>query len=1005
MNTFDYEATKAPEFYEENRLPPHSDHTVVSTAGEKLRFDLNGAWYFHYADNPAGVIPDFFKIDFDSRNWVTIPVPSHIQMNGYGKPQYVNYQYPWDGTEDLKTGEVPSKRNPVGSYVRYFELPKQWVGRPVYVSFQGAESGLAVWLNGKYVGYGEDAFTPSEFDLTPYLMEGENKLAVQVFQWTSASWVEDQDFFRFSGLFRDVYLYTIPSAHMWDLKIKTKLDDSFSVGTLDVQVKAEGASCCSYKLFDGDILVTEADGGFDGVILTVDRPKLWSAEKPNLYRLEIVVLDKTGNAAESVTEWVGFRRFEIKDGLMLINGKRILFRGVNRHEFSASTGRCVTEAEMEQDVITMKRNNINAVRTSHYPNQTAFYRLCDRYGLYVIDEMNLEAHGSWSLMDAGKLSPQEHVPGDNLRWSPMMLSRADAMYQRDKNHASVLIWSLGNESFGGETFLEVSSYLKSVDSRPIHYEGVTMDLRHPEISDIFSNMYFSAESIREWLQKDSSKPAISCEFGHAMGNAFGNQKRYIDLVDEVPAYQGGFIWDYIDQAITKKNRYGEEFQAYGGDFDDRPTDYEFSGNGLVYSKDRTSSPKMQEVKHLYQGIQIKVEERNVCIINRYLFTNSNEFDSVVQLHRQGVLVREQSLETNVAPGEKAKYALPLWPVELDDEYTVTVSFRLRTETAWAQAGYEIAFGQEVFGYIPKITLPSNKPEVINGGWNIGVIGENFRILFSKLQCGLVSYQYEGRELLKSIPRPNFWRAPTDNDRGSYAPGRYGQWKLASLYGTAKGIPGSVPEWKKDGAWKLEEGDNWVQVSFQYLLPTSPRTECTLSYRVFADGTVEATLQSNGAKVLGPMPEFGLLMKLDADFNHLRWYGRGPEETYCDRKMGGKLGIYENSVEDNVAKYLRPQECGNHTDARWATVTDKNGLGMLVYCEDGMEFSALPYTPNELENAAHPYELPSVHYTVIRVAAKQMGLAGDDSWGALPAQEDLLPAETMTFRFCFRGVGG
>ncbi len=1023
---FDYEATKKPEFFEENRLPPHSDHSFVSAAGESLRLSLNGPWYFHYAKSPAETIPDFFRADYDCRGWETISVPAHIQMEGYGTPQYVNYQYPWDGTEDLKVGEVPAKRNPVGSYVKYFILPDEWEGEPVCISFQGAESGLAVWCNGRYVGYGEDGFTPSEFELTPWLKAGENKLAVQVFQWTSASWCEDQDFFRFSGLFREVYLYTVPRAHIWDLKIKTELTDDFSAGVLHIWARTQGAGRCSWRLYDGDELAASAEGGPEEMRIPLSHPRLWSAEKPNLYRLEILVRDRDGNPAERVTEWVGFRRFAIKDGQMRINGKRILLRGVNRHEFCAAAGRCITEEQMEQDIITMKQNNINAVRTSHYPNQTAFYRLCDRYGLYVMDEMNLESHGSWSLMDAGVLPPEEHVPGDNLRWLPMMRSRAEAMYQRDKNHPCVLIWSLGNESFGGETFREVSRYLKSMDDRPIHYEGATMDPRHPEISDIFSNMYFSAESIREQLEKDSSRPAISCEFGHAMGNSFGNQKRYIDLADEMPAYQGGFIWDYIDQALAKENRYGEEFQAYGGDFDDRPTDYEFSGDGLVYSGDRKPSPKMQEVKYLYQNLRIQVEKREVLVTNRYLFTDAREFDCVVQLHRQGVLAAEQTLEIDAAPGETVRRPLPLWPQltgqadsgpldnglprqpdggPTDDEYTVTVSFRLREGTDWAPAGYEIAFGQGVFGRIPAIEHPADRPQVIDGGWNIGVSGAHFQLLFSKLQCGLVSYRYEGRELLKSVPRPNFWRAPTDNDRGSYAPGRYGQWKLASLYGTAKCIPDTGPGWGREAAWSLEEGENWVKVRFRYLLPTSPQTECSLSYQVYADGTVEAELRSDGARVLGPMPEFGLLLKLDADLDRLRWYGRGPEETYCDRKLGGRLGIYENRVADNLAKYLRPQECGNHTDVRWAAVTDSQGFGLLACCPEGMEFSALPYTPDELENASHPYELPPVHYTVIRAAAKQMGLGGDDSWGAVPAQEDLLPADSMTFRFAFRGVNG
>lgn len=1005
MNKFNYEATKSPLFFEENRLKPHSDHIFESANSMPLRISLNGDWYFHYAENIQGTVSNFQNLEVDCRSWVTIPVPAHIQMQGYGVPQYVNIQYPWDGTDDLLPGQVPEKRNPVGSYVKYFTVPEEWEGCPIFVSFQGAESGLAVWLNGHYVGYGEDGFTPSEFELTSYIVPGENKLAVQVFQWTSASWCEDQDFFRFSGLFREVYLYTVPEAHIWDLKLSTDLNDDFTTGLLNIRFASEGAGGYRCRLFDGDDLIAEKTDEKDIVQLSVTAPKLWSAEHPDLYRLEITVYSGNGRATESVTEWVGFRRFEIKNGLMLLNGKRILLRGVNRHEFSANAGRCITEGETERDIITMKRHNINAVRTSHYPNQSSFYRLCDKYGLYVIDEMNVESHGSWSLMDAGVLSPEQHVPGDNAQWIPMMLSRAEAMYQRDKNHPSVLIWSCGNESYGGETFLEVSRYFHRVDTRPVHYEGATPDRRHPEISDIFSNMYFSAESIRDWLERDSTKPAISCEYGHAMGNAFGNQQRYIDLAETVPAYQGGFIWDYIDQAITGKDRYGQEFQAYGGDFDDRPTDYEFCGNGLVYSKDRNPSPKMQEVKYLYQNLKIHVGERQVQITNHNLFTNSEEYDCVVQLHRQGVILAEALLENHVPPGETAIYPLPLWPAELDDEYTVTVSFRLRVETDWAPEGYEIAFGQGIFGRIPELSTPEQPPDVIDGGWNIGISGRDFQILFSKIQCSLVSYRYLGKELLKSIPRPNFWRAPTDNDRGSYAPGRYAQWKIASMYGTAKAIPGSVPQWKRDSSWKLVQGDNWAQVSFSYILPTQPKTSCELAYRVYGDGTVEVTMESDGAKVLGPMPEFGWMVKMDANYNHLRWYGRGPEETYCDRKQGGRLGIYENQVSDNMAQYLLPQECGNKTDTRWATITDAQGLGLLIYNLDGMDFSALPYTPDELENAAHAYELPPVHYTVLRVAAKQMGLGADDSWGALPDKRNMLPADTMKFRFVLRGIGG
>jgi beta-galactosidase len=1003
MKEFNYQLTKSPAFFQDHRESPHSDHSYTLPEGD-AKLSLNGDWYFHYAENYEGTIPDFFAAGVDCRGWATLPVPSHPQLHGYGRPQYVNTQYPWDGCEDVKVGEVPEKFNPVSSYVKYFTLPEHMAGKRVFISFQGAESGLAVWCNGRYVGYGEDGFTPSEFELTAYLQPGENKLAAQVFQYTNASWIEDQDFFRFSGIFREVYLYAVPAVHIRDMKITTPLSDDFTSGEVRVAMEAIGEGKAHCRLYQGGALVAEACSQLpqDGeTVLPVPNPKLWSAEKPFLYSLAIDVFDASGTLTETIGEKVGMRRFEIKDGLMLLNGKRILFRGTNRHEFSSRAGRCVTEDETELDIRTMKQNNINAVRTSHYPNQSFFYRLCDKYGMYVIDEMNLESHGSWEMRDGSRISKEEHVPGSVPQWREAVLARAEAMLRRDRNRPSVLIWSCGNESAGGDNLLAVSEYFRSMDTRPVHYESVVHEPEYAKTSDIFSNMYWRAESIRKALEKDSSRPAISCEYAHAMGSSFGGQDVYIKLADEVPAYQGGFIWDYIDQAVTKKDRYGLRYQGYGGDFDDRPHDGDFSGDGIVDSLHRAPTPKMQEVKYLYQDLQIHVSDGKAEIINRYLFTGSGEFDCVVQLYREGVLVSQTLMETAVPPCESRTYDLPLWPETLDTEYSVIVSFRLRQDGEWAKQGHEVAFGQWAGGEMPKPAYPSEGPEVIDGAWNLGVRGKDFHVIFSKTMGGIISYRYKGREMLKTMLVPSFWRAPTDNDRGCKAPVRYAQWKLASLYPVNQNPDGLKPG---EQTWNIQRGENWVEMAYLYEMPTTPAASCRLAFRVFAGGAVETTLYSDAPKVLGPAPEFGVTLKMDADFHRLRWYGPGPEATYCDRKSGGKLGVWETTAEDSLAPNLLPQECGNHTDVRWASVTDGEGLGLL-FEGDKFEFSALPWTPNELENAAHPHELPAVHYTVIRASLMQMGLGGDNSWGAEPRPEYLLPAEEMTFRFRFRGIGG
>ena len=1014
MKTFDYSLVKDPQYFKDGRMDAHSDHTYYRDGEEakeketSFRYDLNGIWKFHYARNYGSAIPEFEKTEYCCKDWDDIRVPAHIQMEGYDVPQYANVQYPWEGHEDIHPGEIPEHFNPVASYVKYFEVPEEMQGKRLFISFQGAESGIALWLNGHFVGYSEDSFTPSEFELTEYVKEGENKLAAQVFKWTASSWCEDQDFFRFSGIYRDVYLYTVPEVHVYDLQIRAIPDETLSAAALEIRTNTWSKGTVKITLSKDGETVIEDKKTLDGEEIyswKVENPVLWSAEDPQLYDLTMEVYNESGELQEVIPQKVGFRRFEMKDGIMTLNGKRIVFKGVNRHEFSSVSGRHVSEEELRKDLKTMKQNNINAIRTCHYPDASLIYQLCDEYGIYMIDETNLESHGSWDVAEFTK-DYTYVVPHDKPEWLDMMLDRANSMYQRDKNHAAILIWSCGNESFGGKDIFEMSQFFHKADpTRLVHYEGLCHDRRYNDTSDMESQMYPSVEAIKEFLAKDDSKPFICCEYTHAMGNSCGAMHKYTDLTDTEPKYQGGFIWDYIDQSIYKKDRYGKEFQAYGGDFGERPTDYNFSGNGIAYGGNRDASPKMQEVKFNYQNITAEVSADSVKVINKNLFVNTDIFDCKVTVAKNGKVIRKASLATAVAPLSEETYALPLAKEEKPGEYAVTVSFHLKEDKVWAEAGHEVAFGQYIYKVeAPKKACPEGV-EVIRSTHNIGVRGAHFEVLFSVLNGGLTSYKYAGKEMIEAIPKPNFWRAPTDNDCGNLMGMRYGQWKIASMYLSHKDFrkgpygPGNVPE--------VEVNEKTVKVTYTYLMPTTPLSECKLFYEVFGDGRVKTTLTYDPVKELGDMPEFGVIFKFNADYDRVEWYGLGEAETYSDRKKGAKLGIYTNKVADNMARYMVPQECGAKEEVRWAKVTDRKGRGMLFEMDENngpMMFSALPYTPHEMENAMHPYELPEVHYTVVRVAKDQMGIGGDDSWGARTHEEYLLKTDKkMEFSFVFKGL--
>lgn len=1027
--SFEIKKIHDPKFFKENCMAAHSDHVAYANETEaeekksSFRLLLDGIWKFHYARNYTQTVNGFEAETFDCKCWEDIRVPAHIQMEGYDIPQYVNIQYPWDGREDVWRDAVPSEFNPVASYVKYFTLPEGFRKSGLYISFQGVESGFALWLNGHYVGYSEDSFTPSDFDLTPYVKEGENKLAVQVFKWTSSSWCEDQDFYRFSGIFRSVYLYTMPKVHVYDLKVQPVVDEAVLNADLLVtmQMRGEGKARLTLTgsrnysvleekeeqiIFSEELPVSEGEVHFEK---EVKKPDLWSAEIPNLYTLTIECFDQNGERSELVSQRIGFRRFEMKDGIMTLNGKRIVFKGVNRHEFSSKTGRAVTREEVLKDIVTMKQNNINAIRTCHYPDASIIYDLCDEYGLYMIAENNLESHGSWDAAMHGSVPKDTIVPGDNMDWEPMMLDRVNSCYQRDKNHPAVLIWSVGNESYGGKVIFDMSEKFRALDPyRLVHYEGIFNDRRYEATSDMESQMYTSVENVKKFLAEHKEKPFIMCEYTHAMGNSCGAMHKYTDLTDTEPRYQGGFIWDYIDQSILKKDRYGKDFQAYGGDFLERPSDYNFSGNGICYGGDRDPSPKMQEVKFNYQNISILFEkDGKFTVVNKNLFANTDQFRCVAVLQKNGVVVKKQEIETAVPPLSSKDYEIPFAILRADDkdqkkdldaEYTLTVSFRLKEDMGWADAGYEVAFGQKIYKKISAFHASERPIRVVHGKVNIGVKGEDFDCLFSMLNGGLVSYRYAGKEMIEKIPMPNFWRAPVDNDNGSMAPARYAQWKIASMYISHRngGMFDNVPT-------KVEEKDNTVTVTYTYFMPTTPAGKCQVSYTVFGDGTIETKLMYDPVEGLPDMPEFGMMFQFNADYDKLTWYGMGPEETYADRRHGAKLGIYSNKVADNMAKYLVPQECGNKVGVRYARLVDAKGRGMM-FEGDELSFSALPYTPHELENAAHAYELPQVHHTIVRVALAQMGVGGDDSWGSWVHPEYHIDVtKPLEFTFRFKGI--
>lgn len=952
-----------PTIFAVNREPAHSDHQCTVN-GSTLHQSLNGTWQFQYRTHEH---PNPHTVS-------DITVPGHIELQGFGKPQYVNTQYPWEGHEQLIPPQIPQELNTAGCYARSFDLDASLQGKTVFIRFEGVQTAFYVWLNGAFVGYSEDSFTPSEFNITPYVQQENNQLRVEVYRYSTASWLEDQDYWRFSGIFRGVSLFAVPTLHVRDLHAIADFDPATNCGILTVQQDIVGDGAYTLRTMltapNGEILLES-----DLPVHTHRLPNIlpWSAESPALYTLRVEI-HVGGAVIETAETAVGFRRFTMVDGIMHLNGKRILFRGVNRHEWSAHHGRCITEEEMRWDICNLKRNNFNAVRTSHYPNQSAWYRLCDQYGIYLIDETNLETHGAnWA------------IPGSQPEWKEAVLDRARSMYERDKNHPSVLIWSCGNESDCGDHIAAIADFFHRQDStRLVHYEGVFHRREYDYITDMESRMYAKPDEIEEYLQQHSGKPYISCEYMHAMGNSLGGMHLYTDLEDRYEAYQGGFIWDYIDQALYK-----DGVLVYGGDFGDRPSDYAFSANGIVYA-DRCNSPKMQEAKQLYAPLAMEIKDGKLIVRNKNLFIDTSGYVFRITLTHEGDTLATEEYPLLVPAGETGSIAISLPIPETGDEFVLTATAHLAAATRWADAGHELAFAQKIIKRKEKPTSKAiAKAKIARGSFVIGVHGKNFSMQFDCRSGGLSSLVYNGKEYITRIPYVRFHRAFTDNDRGAGYPHTMAQWLIAGRYATLC-----------HDATQITEQEDALQIRFSFATATAPSFVFTVTYTAMFDGRLLVQAQYPGQKGLADMPIFAMDFPLSRAYQHFQYYGYGPDENYIDRCKGARFGVFRSTADANLSRYLTPQECGNRIGVQYLQVYDENGSGLQFTAADlPFEMSVLPHNADTLENTTHLHELPTPQWTWVCLAAKQMGVGGDDSWGAPVHEEYKLKADdpqTLSF---------
>ena len=976
---------------------------------------LNGPWKFWWSSNVLVRPQEFYRIEFDDHAWKPIPVPSCWQLQGYDYPIYVNCmraddKCPWRKVDPPR---IPHDRNPVGSYRKTFQVPAAWGNRQVRVHFEGVESAFYVWCNGSSVGFSKDSRTPAEFDLTPFLKEGDNLLAVEVYRYSDGSYLEDQDKWRLSGIFRDVYLTALGLIQVRDLFLVAGLDDSLTNGLLHVE--AEVANLRPATMSTASVEVRLPAAGTNVYAQTVFRRRPipavperfvtdltvrgvvpWSAEAPFLYRFFLTLKDEKDRVLEVIPASVGFRRVEVKGSRFQFNGRAIYIKGVNRHEMDPDTGYTVSRETMIQDIRLMKQHNLNAVRTSHYPNTPEWYDLCDLYGLYVVDEANLESHGIG-------YDPRRTLAA-KPEWKAAHLDRTRRMVERDKNHPSVVTWSLGNEAGDGPNFEATSAWIKQRDrSRPVQYERAKLKPH----TDILCPMYATIPQLLAWVESKPDRPVILCEYAHAMGNSLGNFQDYWDVIERNPVLQGGFIWDWVDQGLRQKDAQGREFWAYGGDYGpaDVPSDGNFNCNGLVLPN-RTPSPALLEVKKVCQSIRVEpvdLAKGRVRVLNKYEFLRLDFATPSLEVTANGKVIQEGTLPVlALAPGEQQEVRLPLKKIlpEAGTEYLLTVRFALNTNTLWAPKGHVLAWNQFKLPVeapaLKPTPLASLKPfKVIETTNDITVAGTNFTVRIGRSNGALESFVFRGRQLMAGPLQPNLWRAQTDNDSASV------DLMLKELGAWRRAGPERVVVSVK--SLKLKQQMAAVVASGTML---NGHVDFDLIYQVFGNGDVRVRLRLVPETDMTELPRVGLQMTLPAAFDQVTWFGRGPQENYQDRWTSAAVGLYSARVGEWTHDYVRPQENANRTDVRWVALTDSKGDGLMaLQGSSSLSVSAWPYTQEDLEKAKHAHDLPHRDFITVNLDYRQRGVGGIHSWGAQPLPQSQLQPRLYDYHFILRPVSG